>query len=347
MLQCWWSGWKRVADAPAIVAGVYALTLLLALPLALTLRGQLRAHLGASVEAEAAADHVNYDWWEEFAAGAQGVGATFVPAIVGFAATLDNISGVADARRAAVALAAAAATYLTTWAFLLGGILDRYARQRSTRAHGFFAASGVFFFRFLRLAAAMGAYYGWLFAYVHPYLFRTWYPDLTRDIGVEREAFAVRLALYALFGLLLALGSLVFDYAKIRAVVEDRRSMLGALAAALRFTARRPGRTLGLYALNTATFAALVLLWAVVAPGVPGTGVSMWLAVLATQAFILARLVLKLHFAASQIALFQGSLAHASYTAAPARGWPESPAAESLAHGPKRRRAPSTGMTET
>ena len=30
------------------------------------------------------------------------------------------------------------------WTFLAGGIIDRYARQRPTRAHGFFAAGGVY-----------------------------------------------------------------------------------------------------------------------------------------------------------------------------------------------------------
>ena len=324
------AGWTRVAASPAIVAGVYALTLVLALPLVLTLREQLRAHLGASLEANAAADHVNYDWWQEFGAQAQGLETTFVPAIVGFAATLETIGGVADGQREVVPVAAAVALYLAGWAFLTGGILDRYARQRRTRAHGFFAACGVFFIRFARLAAAAGVFYWWMFAYVHPYLFDTWYRDLTRDLSVERDALLVRLALYLVFGLLLALGNLVFDYAKIRAVVEDRRSMLGALAAAVRFVTRHPGRTLGLYALNTATFGGLLAGWAVVAPGVPGAGAPMWLAVAATQAFILARLLLKLQFAASQVALFQANLAHAAYTAAPVESWPESPAAEAI-----------------
>ena len=54
-------------------------------------------------------------------------------------------------------LAAAVATYLLVWIFLSGGVLDRYARQRPTRAHGFFAAAGVFFWRFLRLGLVAGA----------------------------------------------------------------------------------------------------------------------------------------------------------------------------------------------
>lgn len=42
---------------------------------------------------------------------------------------------------------------------------------------------------------------------------------LARDVTVERTALFWRLALYLLFGSTLALASIVFDYAKVRAVV--------------------------------------------------------------------------------------------------------------------------------
>jgi hypothetical protein len=56
----------------------------------------------------------------------------------------------------------------------------------------------------------------------------------------------------------------------------------------------------------------------------------MWFAFALGQLYLFARLLLKLHFMASQTALFQANLAHAGYTAAPVPGWPESPAAESI-----------------
>ena len=147
LIQSWSDGWKRVLAAPAIAAGVFAMTFLLALPLAITLRGQLASHLGSSVAAETAASGVNYDWWQEFAAQATGLGTTFSPSIVGFATVLDNISGVLDARIHVAPLVIATALYLAGWAFLTGGILDRYARRRRIGAFAFFGASGVYFFR--------------------------------------------------------------------------------------------------------------------------------------------------------------------------------------------------------
>ncbi len=330
ILRVWREGWRRVAAAPAIAAGVFLLTLGAALPLAVVVRHSLQAHLGRSLMAVEAAEHVNYDWWQEYSAQATGLGATFSPVIIGFAAVLDNVSGVADGRAPALPIALALACYLGVWAFVTGGIIDRYARQRRTRAHGFFAASGVFAVRFLRLAALAGAFYWWMFAAVHPWLFDEWYTRLTRDLSVEREAFLVRLALYMAFGLILLLGNLVLDYAKVRAVVEDRRSMVGALTAALRFVAARPGRTMGLYAVNGLVFLVVLGVWALMAPGVGGAGTSTWLRIGAAQAYIAARLLLKLHGIASQTALFQASLAHARYAAAPEPVWPDSPAAEAI-----------------
>ena len=89
------------------------------------------------------------------------------------------------------------------WLFLAGGILDRYARARPTRSHEFFTACGVYFVRFLRLAPFVALAYYVLFAVVHPLLFDEVYAELTRDVTVERTAFLIRLALYAVFGALL------------------------------------------------------------------------------------------------------------------------------------------------
>jgi len=90
-----------------------------------------------------------------------------------------------------------------------------------------------------------------------------------RDLTVERTAFVIRVLLYLVFGALLAAVNLLFDYAKVRAVVEDRRSMIGALVSAARFAARRPGRVAGLYLLTGVLYFAVVALYACSRPGRP------------------------------------------------------------------------------
>ena len=51
------------------------------------------------------------------------------------------------------------------------------------------------------------------------------------------------------------------------------------------------------------------------------------------QLYIVLRVIVRLQFAASQTALFQGRLAHAGYVARPVPKWPDSPAAEAI--GPR------------
>ena len=328
--RAWRDGLGRVLAGPAIVAGVFLVTLLAALPLALTLRGALQDHLGASLAANDAANGVNYDWWQEFSSQATGIGTTFTPSVIGFATTLDSVSGLLEARTPVTPIAAALAIYVAAWIFMSGGIIDRYARGRRVGAHGFFAASGTFFFRFLRLGLVSAIAYWWLFTYVHRWLFTNWYVNMTREVPFERTAFSWRLLMYAIFTALLALTTTVLDYAKVRAVVEDRRSMAGALIAAIRFIVRHPGRVAGVYLLNAALFLAVVAVWALVAPGAGGAGASMWAGVLASQCYILARLVVKLQGLASETALFQRSLAHWGYVASPPAIRPEAPIVETL-----------------
>jgi hypothetical protein len=107
--------------------------------------------------------------------------------------------------------------------------------------------------------------------------------------------------------------------------------MIGAVMAAARFVKRRPVETVSLYLLNGALFVVLLALYALVAPGAGGAGWALWAGLAVTQIYLLLRVWVKLVFYASQIALFQASLAHAGYAAGPVRAWPESPAAEAIA----------------
>ncbi len=328
--SAWREGIRRVNRSPAILAGVWVLTVLVTLPLAIGLRGMIEQHLGSSLAADTAASGVNYDWWQEFSDQSTGLGVTFKPTIIGFGAVLDNASAFLDNDHRPAVVVGAASAYVLLWIFLAGGIIDRYARDRATRAHGFFAACGVFFFRFLRLAAVMLATYAALFGVVHPWLFNDLFVRMTRDVTVERTAFFERVALYVAFGLLVAACNLLFDYAKVRAVVEDRRSMIGAIRSAAAFIQRNAAATIALYILDVVLFLVVVAVYALVAPGASTSGLSTWLGFAIGQSYIVARLWVKLTFWASETALFQGRLAHAGYVAAPEPAWPESPSAEAI-----------------
>lgn len=321
----------RLKRAPWLVIGVWLASVLVALPFAMMVQALIGDHLGSSLAAQAAAEGVDYDWWNEFLAQTSGIGLSFVPAILGFAAVMNNLSTIADATGLPAVIAIAVSAHMIVSLFLIGGVLDRLARDHAVGAGAFFSACGVYAVRFFRLAIVATAVYWVLFVPYHGWLFDAVYPILIEDLTDERTAFAYRVALYVLFLLPVLLANLIFDYAKVRAVVEDRRSMIGALAAGWRFVRRHPLSTAGLYALDALLFVLVIGLYYLVAPAANQNTAAFAIG----QLYIVLRVIVRLQFAASQIALFQGRLAHAGYVARPLPKWPDSPAAEAV--GPSHR----------
>ncbi len=303
MFGAFLEGVRRVLTAPAITLGVAAATFVLAAPLGLALPGMLPEDPDAITIADRVMDGWDAGWAAEFAL----------------------VNGAASSAVAASVL---------LWLFVSGGILDRFARARPIRTAAFFAACGVHFLRFLRLGVVIGTAYWALFAWLHPFLFTTLWNRWTGDVTMERDAVVIRAALYVVFLVSLALVSLVSDYAKVRIVVEDRRSVIGALGAALRFVRRRPFRTMGLYLLSALASLAVVGLWY---GAVPAATWSVAWAFLVTQVYVLFRIWTRLVWMAAEVVFFQGELAHATYTAAPLPAWPDSPAAEALENLTSRR----------
>jgi hypothetical protein len=97
----------------------------------------------------------------------------------------------------------------------------------------------------------------------------------------------------------------VLDYARVRLVVEDRRSVIGAVAAAARFIRKNARAALGAYALNAGCFALILGAYAVTAPGAGSGGWLVWVTFAIGQAYIAARLFLKLAFWSSETAVLQ------------------------------------------
>lgn len=320
-------GWRRVIAAPALSASLLVLTLLMAAPLGQVVGGMVEDQLGHSTVANEVAWNWDAAWGAEFAAEAQGLGRTLTHEIIGFGGTLKILSGIADNQPLNPALTGAVVAFAAMWLFLTGGIMDRLARGRTVRAAGFFAACGGYFWRLLRLAVPMWLAYWALFRWLHPLLFTRAWNALTRDVTSEREGIAIRVALYLTFGLALFLVNLIFDYAKVRLVVEDRRSVISAVVSSLRFLRRRPWRAFGLYLLNGLGFLAVLRLWLELAPQ---AWESIGWAFVVTQLYLLVRIWLRLVFVASEIVFFQGELAHAGYTARPPHRWPNSAAQEAI-----------------
>jgi len=321
-------GWRRVARFPTGLLALLLATSAATLPAAAMLASSIEEQLGDSLTASTVASGVDLRWWDEFSA--QAGTRSFSPAIIGGAAPVSTFADLLDGNGPPVEVLGALSLGLLVWTFLSGGLLDRYARRRRTGARGFFGACGVFFFRFLRLGLLAGMAYAFLLGPAHAWLFDTVYPWVTRETSVERTAFLWRLIFYAIWLTPVLLVNLVVDYAKVRAVVEDRHSVIGAAVAAGRFIARHPAAVAKVYGAN-ATIAAVVLLaYIVIAPDGRGGDWRLLAALAVGGAYLLARLAVRLAFLTSAMALLERTFAHAEYTAPPLPVWPDSPAAEAI-----------------
>ncbi len=322
-------GWQRVIRFPLGAVTLLLVTALVTLPAARTLRESIEDHLGTSTIASTVAAGVDMRWWEEFADDAR-PGESFRPSMIGAAAPLNTYSDLLDGEGPPPEALAALALGAIAWLFLSGGLLDRYARRRRVGTRDFFGTCGVFFFRFLRLALLTGLAYALLLGLWHDWLFDTVYPWLTRETSVERTAFLWRVFLYAIWLLPVLAVNMVADYAKVRAVLEDRHSAIGAAVAATRFIRRHPIAVTVVYATNAAIAAAVLVVYAVLAPDGRGGDWRLLAALVVGAAYLLARLATRLAFLSSAMALVERRLAHAEYTAPPLPVWPDSPAAEAI-----------------
>jgi len=301
----WTNGIRRVLRAPALVLVLWICSLTITIPPAIALNAGVATHLGSSIEAEAAAEGTNYDWMQEFRAQAGPLGRSLRTDVIGFAAVLDNSSALADLNVRPMVVVISAVVFAGLVWFLSPGIMCRLALDTPLGAGPILGVAGTFGFRMAKLGGVAAVMYGALFMSVHPWLFDDVFDRMTRELTVERTAFFLRLALYVLFFLLVAAVNVVFDFARVRSVVEDRRSTVASIASGARFIRNNARVACGVYLLNVASFLLVVGAYAVVAPGARGGGWNMWYAFILGQAYVAARLAVKLAFWSSEIAALQ------------------------------------------
>ena len=324
-------GFRRVLSAPMLLFGMYVLTPAASLHMGFVLFEAISLCLGSTT----ATVPFGIDWWRESPQVVTWFARTLLPEMLSVSTALTTLSEGPDISPTGGVIVSLVFSYLLVWAFLLGGIIDRLARQRRVGSEGFFAACGLYFWRFIRLAILSGTMC-WLAAEaLRAWLFGHDFSASNGDTYIEQEVTIVHFVLYSIFGMILIAVALVFDYAKIRTVVEDRRSIIGSIVAGVRFVRRRLVSAVSLYLLNVFLFATLLITYAIVAPSVGSDGFVTWSGFFVGQAYVAARLYTKLVFYASETAYFQSQLAHATYVAHPQPRMPESPLVEAIVTTPR------------
>ena len=288
--------------SPLLVLAAMLAMLAAAAPFALVVGSELQTALSNQPPISLDAGEIDPEWWVEYREHAEGLLATFTPAIIGFAAPLDNLSTMFDGTRRPLILIGPYLLAIAVWAFLWGAALERFAYGSTRR--GFFRAGAGTFVRFLSISVLAASAVLILYWTIHPLLFRVVAPALEQSASTERSAFMFRIVLYVVFGAMLALVGLIADYARVSVVLESIASPLGAVRAGGSFLRRFSGAAIALYLLTGLLFAALLAVYGYV-DVYGGSRVGGWRGIAIAQAYIVARIVIRLTFGASEVRLYR------------------------------------------
>lgn len=298
------AGLWLVLRAPMLVVVVVVITMAAAAPFGAMLGSQLQASLSNQPPIALGSGEIDADWWAEFRAHAEGLAATFTPTVIGFAAPLDNFSALLDGDRRPLALIGPVLLTALVWAWLWGGILHRFDVGRGVSPRAFVAAAFAHTPRFVVISAAAAVAQMVLYLTVHPLLFGPVFNALIANIDSERTAFFIRVGLYVVFGIPVVLVTLAADYTRVGLVATGPIRLRDPLGDGVGFIRRHLGSVLVLYVLTGLIFVALLVFYGA-GEIYGGSRVGGWRGVVIGQAYIVARLVIRLTFAASEMRLFK------------------------------------------
>ncbi len=297
------SGLRTVITAPALLIVVTAASVLSVLPFGLVLGSQLRVALANRQPVYLGTAEIDAEWWVAFREQADGLAATFTPAILGAAAPLDNLSAMLDGTARPIAILGPVVLAALVWAWLWGGLLERFRAQRRIGVGAFWEAGWQHVWTFAAISLAAAVVHLILYFTVHALLFGPVFGWLASVADTERAAFLWRIALYAVFGACLLAVSMMADFARVSVVVQSRQGVRQAMAAAAAFLREHAGSSVMVYVLVGILFGAMLGLY-VAGEVYGGTRLGGWRSVLIGQAYIVARLALRLTLAASGMRLF-------------------------------------------
>jgi hypothetical protein len=195
--------------------------------------------------------------------------------------------------------------YVCTGAFLAGGFVGIYSKDYRPTFTEFLIDGAKYFGKFFRLSLIALLIYYMFFAVVVNWI-NTAIPRWTQLDASETVPFTYYMIRDVAVLFVISLLFMIFDYARIRIVVDDRTSVLGAAGAGARFAFSHFLNTYGLYLLLTVIGLLLIVIYAVLEKIIPQE--SYWPLVFlffVQQFYMLARFFLKGSFYACQTDLYR------------------------------------------
>lgn len=259
-------------------------TLVFALAVVLPAGAILYSELGHSLYAERMLENFDLQWLTEMLNETGGLPLDVFPPLI--------------------ALVAAGYVLLST--FLAGGALTVFASEEGSYRPGlFYEGCGRNFGRLFRLLLVSAVFYGVVLAV--SVALKALGKSIWGEGMEERPLVIFGWFRTGLTILLLLVVNMIFDYAKIRLVVEDSRKSWRAALGSMKLVFRNLGGTAATYGLVALLAVMLALAYGAVCGFIPrNLALGMALLLVLQQAFVLGRIGVKLLFFGSQLEIYRG-----------------------------------------
>lgn len=317
MLSSLREGCRSLGRNFGLVALVLVTNLAFGLVLAVPLSLQLERDLGHRGAASAMMYGFDFDWWSQWSERQHGPASSLAPDLLGTGFALKNLDLLLKGWLPAGLFARSAEPpvdplilglgllYLLLQAFLTGGLIGVFRRPRGGWAlRGLLHGCGFYFGRIVRVSLLALAAAGLVFALNAPLARRL--DELAREAVSGRTAELVTLGRHALLLVALLVVHMVSSHAKVLVVREERLSAALAFLSSLGFCARRFRAAFGQYLAFAGASLLLLALFGVVDGWLVVVGYRTQLVALVVfEAFVAARIALRLSLLASQVELQQ------------------------------------------
>jgi hypothetical protein len=242
-------GFMATGRVSKMVLFLFVVNLLFSLLLAIPMYNSLKDSFGRSEAGSRMAKGFDYVWWEEFRDEANGLETTFSPSVIGKGAILTNLENLIQMRFYSLPpiLLVFGLFYIILHTFLAGGILTIFNQDAPKfTMKEFIQGAGSHFLRFFGLML-----FSWLFIIAIGVFLQEGFISIVSEISSnslsEVTPFFIELGFSALTFILLLFIQMVFDYARIKVVLEESRNIIKSTLEALAFVFKYPFSTFGLF----------------------------------------------------------------------------------------------------
>jgi hypothetical protein len=195
--------------------------------------------------------------------------------------------------------------YSVIQTFLAGGLLAVFnSTEKKSMFIDFFYGCVAYFFRFFKvLLVALSCYFCL-------YVLNEWLVSIidssTRNVESEQVVIGLHMVRNALLIVSFNVINLVFDYTKVKIVVDNTHKTLLNIWDTVKFVGAHFGNTFGLYlVISIAGWTLLILYFLVEGTLVPNSFVKIFLVFLLEQIYIIAKIWIRMVFYGSQLVLYK------------------------------------------